>query len=174
MKKIAGVAVVLAVVALLAGSAMAKTAMENPDMAGSKEKVFMTCEGKGLRWIGISYDDKKRGDAMDAVSVLCKGPQGEFEVPNPDFSGRERVRLKCYKSERIWGIAYKDREGKDEADGVTLICRDRKTGEERLVYNKDLQGGREYVRITGKNAIGIAYNDRIKGDAVDGVTLVVK
>jgi hypothetical protein len=175
MKKYAIISIVaVAVVILAAGSLLAKTAKPNHDMAGSKQMVFKTCEGRGVKFIGVAYNDLKHRDAMDAVSVICKSKKkGEYMVPNHDFTDRAIKKIKCNYDEYVWGIAYKDREGKDAADGVTVICKDR-TGATRVAYNDDLLGGRKYVQITGKNAIGIAYNDRINNDEVDGVTLVVK
>jgi hypothetical protein len=173
MKRYLAIAVVVAL-GLIATGAVAKEAKQNQDMNGSKQLVYKVCEGKGAKWVGIVYSDEMNKDSMDAVSVICKNASGEYEVPNNDFGDRERVRIKCAPYEVIYGIAYKDREGKDEADGITLICKDTKNGETRIAFNADLQGGRDYVQITGDGAIGVAYNDRINDDAVDGVTLVTK
>lgn len=174
MKKTLVLAVALAVT-LSAGLAAAGTAKPNNDLSGSKQLVYKTCEGSGVKWIGVVYNDLKGSDSMDAASVICKSKsQGEYQVPNSDFGDRALVSFKCGPYENGIGIAYKDREGKDAADGVTIICKDKFTGAERIVYNSDIQGGRQYVEIKDNNAIGIAYADRMGNDETDGLTLVTK
>ena len=121
MKRLVMAVMVLAVAVLLAVSVSAGTAKPNNDMSGSKQLVSKTCDGKGVQWIGVVYNDLQNGDAIDAVSVICKGNSGEFEVPSDDFNDRARVRVKCNPYEQVVGVAYKDRDGKDEADGLTVI-----------------------------------------------------
>ena len=178
MKKLALAVVVFAIFAMIASSAMARKVRTTQDMVGSKQNVVKTCEGKGVKMIGITYNDTQHADCMDAVSVICKGRKGEFEVPNSDFNDRSKVRIKCNPYEKVIGVVYKDRAGKDAADGASVICKDIKHGEERIAYNKDLQGGRQYVETKimspRKKVIGIVYNDRVNGDCVDGVGIVEK
>ncbi len=167
---------VLVATMLLPGIALARRALPNNDMAGSKMPVEQVCTGENVQFIGVVYADLKNSDAADAVSVVCwSADRGEFVLPNNDFGDRDKVYLKCDRAtEFVYGIAYKDREGSDATDGVTLICRKKEGGDERLVENNDLVGGRSFVRIAEKDAIGIQYNDRKDSDEVDGVTLVVK
>lgn len=161
---------------LVPAMSYARKMLPNNDMSGSKMAVEMVCEGEGVIFIGVAYNDLKGSDAMDGATVICWSPdRGEFMVPNPDMGDREKVIAKCDReTEYVYGIAYKDREKDDAADGVTVICRKKQGEDERIVEVKDLAGGRDYVRITGKDAIGIAYNDRKNSDEVDGVTLIVK
>jgi len=156
----------------------AGTAKHNNDLAGSKQLVYKTCTGRGVKWVGIAYNDIKHSDAMDAVTVICKSSKrGEYIVPNSDFGERALKKIKCNYDEKVVGIAYKDREGKDSADGASVICMDR-TKSTRIAYNEDLLGGRMYVTIQAgprEKPIGLAYADRAYGnDDVDGLTLVVK
>lgn len=166
--------VVVCLLALPAPS-FARKALTNNDMSGSKMAVEMVCEGQGVEFIGVAYNDLKKSDAMDGVTVVCwSADRGEFTLPNSDLSDRDLVVSKCDReTEYVFGVAYKDREKDDAADGVTVICRKKKGEDERIVEVKDLAGGRQFARITGKGAIGIAYNDRKDSDEVDGVTLVV-
>lgn len=161
---------------MLPVTAFARKALMNNDMAGSKMSVELVCEAGGTVFIGVAYNDLKDSDAMDGVTVICWSQErGDFTLPNNDMGDRDLVTAKCDReTEYVYGIAYKDREKDDAADGVTVICRKKQGDDERIVEVKDLAGGRSYVRITGKNAIGIAYNDRKDSDEVDGVTLVVK
>lgn len=150
-------------------------AMFNNDMSGSKMAVEKVCSPPAV-FIGVEYGDLQNDDAMDAASAICYSDQrGEFTIPNSDFGDRARIQVKCdRRTEYVWGIAYKDREGKDEADGVAVICRNKQTGDQRMVESQDLAGGRAHVTITGQNAIGISCNDRQGSDATDGCTLVTK
>lgn len=177
MKRFAlSVLVSFAAVVLVSGPALARKALPNNDMAGSKMAVELVCEGQNVIFIGVAYNDLKKSDAMDGATVICWSPdRGEFMLPNNDMGDREKVIAKCDReTEYVYGVAYKDREKDDAADGVTVICRKKQGGDERIVEVKDLAGGRDYTRVTGENAIGIAYNDRKDSDETDGVTLVVK
>lgn len=182
----------------LEGVSVAKRALPNPDMDGSKKPVEMICDDSTI-FIGVIYNDLDGSDAADAVGVICWSKQkGEVILTPSDMGPRKRVTAKCDpETEVVSGIAYKDRakyynlpkglhvKGReipqvgyrrdlDEMDGVTVICRNTRTKRERLIELDDLAGGREYVKITGSNAVGIQYNDLKDSDAVDGVTLVVK
>lgn len=161
---------------VLPATSFARKALVNNDMFGSKMAVEMVCEGEEVIFVGVAYNDLKGSDAMDGVTAVCWSPdRGEFMIPNNDMGDRDKVVSKCDRqTEYVFGIAYKDREKDDAADGVTVICRKKEGEDERIVEVKDLAGGRDYSRISGKNAIGIAYNDRMDSDEVDGVTLVVK
>ncbi len=168
--------VAFAVVLAAPGAALARKSLTNNDMAGSKMAVELVCEGQNVVFIGVAYNDLKDSDAVDGVTAICWSPErGEFTLPCPDMGDRAVVTAKCDReTEYVWGVAYKDREKSDASDGVTVICRKKKGDDERIAEVQDLAGGRQYVRITGKNAIGISYNDRKDSDEVDAVTLVVK
>ena len=155
--------------------ASAGTAMFNKDMQGSKMAIEKACMPPA-KFIGVVYADEGGKDSMDAASAICYSKQrGEFTIPNSDFGDRARVYARCnHPTEYVWGIAYKDRVGKDEADGVTVICRNKNTNSQRIVSVPDLAGGRAWMQFTGANAIGISCNDRQGSDSVDGCTLIVK
>jgi len=175
MKRVAIVLAVAVSVILVSARMGVAGHIHNNDMTGSKMMVQKPCMPPAV-FIGVVYGDRENNDGMDAASAICYSKQrGEFEIPNPDFGARAKVRARCnHATEYVWGIAYKDREGSDDADGVTVICRNKKSGAQRTVSVADLSGGRSYITITGKNAIGIACNDRKDSDSIDGCTLLTK
>lgn len=178
MKK-ALVAVVMIAALAAAARAIAQKAVPNQDMAGSKQIVYVTCDANE-EFVGVAYNDLK-GDAMDAVTVICRnlGNNAVRTVENPDLNSRALVEAKCnVPQEYVVAVMYKDRENKDEADAAGVICRDRNSGVERRVEPQDAAGGRQWVEMRGqqgyKSNRGVAYNDRINSDAVDGLTIVTK
>ncbi|MBT3181840.1 MAG: hypothetical protein HN337_04940 [Deltaproteobacteria bacterium] len=174
-KLVIALSIAASVTILLPQIASAGTAMFNKDMQGSKMALDKQCMPPAVM-VGVVYSDRGGTDAMDAASAICYSKQrGEFEIPNSDFGDRAKVRAKCNRdTEYVWGIAYKDRVDSDEADGVTVICRNKKSGSQRIVNVPDLAGGRAWMQFTGANAIGISCNDRQDSDSVDGCTVIVK
>ena len=176
MKKLViALSIAIGMTMLLPQIATAGETMFNKDMQGSKLAIVKTCMPPAT-FVGVVYADEGGKDSMDAASAICYSKQqGEFTIPNSDFGDRARVYAKCnYPSEKVWGIAYKDRVGGDEADGVTVICRNKKTGAQRIVNVPDLAGGRAWTQFTGDKLIGIACSDRAGADAIDGCSAVRK
>ncbi len=143
--------------------------------------VDMYCPA-GTKLIGFAYFDLEN-DAADAASVVCEGAGGETVIPKTSdwpSSTKEVQEHTCNKNEKVWGVSYKDRSGKDAMDGLRVICKNKKTGQIRYSYNPDTQGGPAYLNIftTGAEIIGLSYKDGGGGgthtDFCDGVTILMK
>src|SRR3990167_2519901 len=100
---------------------------------------------------GVAYTDLGGQDYVDAVSAICSNSAGENVVVNSDFT-KKPGKLACKSSETFIGIYSKDsfenNKLQDELDGVTAICKNKKTGDIRKVSNGDIDGGREGAEMT--------------------------
>ncbi len=105
-----------------------KRGIETPtahrDFENTNQAVLkLTCPSNE-EFIGIYYEDMKRGDAMDGVTAVCKGASGRHQVYNKDLeNSKQGVEVTKDGKERISGIAYKDLEHSDKADGATIVTK---------------------------------------------------
>jgi len=145
----------------------------------------------GTKVAGMAYFDLKN-DAVDAVTAICEytsgSRKGEVYMPRdkdwPKSGLREVQEHKCdLRTEKIWAVRYKDRDAtlsRDAMDGLSVGCKNKRTGKIRWTYNHDTQGGRawETIRVGNKTVIGVAYKDGgcggHKSDCADAATFIVK
>lgn len=153
----------------------------NKDCASSHKNFSISCCPSGVV-TGVAYTDLGGEDYVDAVSAICANSTGENVVVQSDFS-KQPGKLVCKSSETFVGIYVKDAlekgDTKDELDGLTAICQDKKTQALRKVTNKDIEGGREGTEITKlppNKIVGIAYKEIDKGnsDRADCATIITK
>lgn len=182
---------IIAVAALIVGIAFAANVyaasrVPNPDMYNnSREYVDSVCpEGK---LIGFSYIDFKN-DSVDSVAAYCERSNGSTFIAKPaDWPAISRAERsqRCNKHEKLVGVRYKDRgvrgSHKDAIDGLSIACKNKRTGEVRWTYNPDTIGGRNWTEIwvpKGKRLKGISYKDggcgKVSSDCVDAITLYVR
>jgi hypothetical protein len=190
MRKYAVAVLLVAFCLMLAVNAQAGMAT-NKDLNDNGRGFTTHYCPEGTRVAGMAYFDLKN-DSADAVSAICeytKGPRkGDVYIPKdgdwPSTGLREIQRHKCDLSrERIYGVRYKDRDAtlsRDAMDGLSVGCKDKRTGRIRWTANYDTIGGREWeTLIVGKGkVIGVAYKDGgcggEKSDCVDGATFITK
>ncbi len=173
---------VMALAMLIATNARAYNRKYVQDLADNGSNyVDMTCPA-GTKLVGFAYFDLEN-DAADAASVVCEGAGGETTIPKTSdwpSTTKEVQEHKCNKDEKVWGVSYKDRSGKDAMDGLRVICKNKKTGAIRYSYNPDTQGGPAWVNIftSGGEIVGLSYKDGGGGgthtDYCDGVTILTK
>ncbi len=184
MKKSIIAVAVLALGVMIASNAQAYNRAYVKDLADNDANfVDLTCP-PGSKLIGFGYFDFNN-DAADAATPVCEGAGGEhvynFTSDRPSGGSNEVIEQTCNRDETVWGVSFKDRSDKDAMDGLRTICKNKKTGELRYTYNKDTEGGPQYVDITtnGAEIIGVSYKDGgggIDGDSsdyADGVTVIM-
>lgn len=190
MRKYAIAVLVVALGLMLAANAQARI-LTNKDM-DDNGRAFTThyCPA-GSQVAGMAYFDL-RNDAADAVSAICeytKGSRkGEIYIPKdkdwPTSGLREIQEHKCdLATERIYGVRYKDRDAtlsRDAMDGLSVGCKNKRTGRIRWTANYDTVGGRawETILVGNEKVIGVAYKDGgcggIKSDCADAATFIVR
>lgn len=142
----------------------------NADCGGNKRGYQYIYCPSGYRPHGVVYDDFHRGpskgDSVDSLSLICRSVSSGNILMASDFTNMP-IKLQCDKTEVMSGIVYKDRKGRDEADGFAPVCLHPKTGRTRTLYNPDIAGGRPGVQISAplkKKMIGIATKDMDDGN----------
>jgi len=189
MRKYAVAALVVALGLVIATNAQARR-LSNQDMDDNGRAFTDHYCPAGTQVAGIAYFDL-RNDAVDAASAICEytsgSRKGETYIPKdkdwPSSGLREIQEHKCdLRSEKIYGVRYKDRDAtlsRDAMDGLSVGCKNKKTGRIRWTYNPDTQGGRawETILVRGKRVTGVSYKDGgcggHKSDCADGVTFIV-
>lgn len=132
---------------------------------------------------GVIYSEIQDQDHVDAIGAVCKNGSDIDSVMGNDFSRRSKT-FACNDNETMVGIYSKDvlTEGgsrMDSLDGVTVYCKDKSSGNVRMVANRDIKRGREgreQMAYSPKKVVGIAYKELDKGssDRADCVTLITK
>ena len=189
MRKFALAALVVALGLTVAANAQARI-LSNGDL-DDNGRAFTThyCPA-GTKVAGMVYFDL-RSDAVDAVSAACVytsgSRKGEVTIPKdkdwPSKGLREIQEHKCdLATEKIYGVRYKDRDAtlsRDAMDGLSVGCKNKRTGRIRWTYNPDTLGGRawETILVGNKKVIGVAYKDGgcggHKSDCADAATFIV-
>ncbi len=179
MKRVIAYAAALVITAI-AGSAFAGI-IGTKDLGDNANMNYVVLKCPQGSWpVGLGYVDFKRGDAIDAFTVMCRDKQGaEFPVHHRDFDNTnvEMLKLTCEPGWNFVGVYYEDEKGKDWADAATIICRRGKgrNAREKQVYNPDLEhktpGKEVKITRTKTRVKGIAYKDLKNSDKADGVTI---
>ncbi len=101
-----------------------ESSVEHEDFLNSDEFTLkITCPANE-EFIGLYYKDLPHGDAMAGATVICKGSNGTHQIYNKDLgNSKHGVEIIKEGKERIIGVAFKDLEHNDKADGVTIITK---------------------------------------------------